>query len=133
MVGAWRLSTPPFIGTEALATGRASRRLLRNHYRAIYRNAYLANDQPVTSVNRAMAAWLWSDRQATATGLSAAALHGSRWIDATLPAELYRRNGKPVDMLRYRPHVIVERVCAALHSAGAEWPIIARVLPDRVA
>jgi very-short-patch-repair endonuclease len=37
------------------------------------------------------------------------------------------------NILRYRPHVIVERVCAALHSAGAEWPVNARILPGRVA
>jgi hypothetical protein len=37
------------------------------------------------------------------------------------------------DMLRYRPHVIVERVCAALRVAGAEWPVIARISRDRVA
>jgi very-short-patch-repair endonuclease len=36
-------------------------------------------------------------RQATLGGLSAAALQGSRWIDAHLPAELFRRNGKKVD------------------------------------
>ncbi len=44
------------------------------------------------------------------------------------------------DMLRYRPHVIVARTCAALRAAGAEWPggtsrergIIARILQDRV-
>ena len=39
---------------------------------------------------------MWSGRQATVAGLSAAALHGTRWIDPRLPAELYRRNGKPV-------------------------------------
>ena len=37
------------------------------------------------------------------------------------------------EMLRYRPHVIVARACAALHAAGAEWPVIARILGARVA
>ena len=37
------------------------------------------------------------------------------------------------ELLRYRPGVIVARVCAALQAAGAEWPVIARVLQDRVA
>jgi very-short-patch-repair endonuclease len=36
-------------------------------------------------------------------------------------------------MLRYRPEVIVTRVCAALRAAGAEWPVIARILDGRVA
>jgi very-short-patch-repair endonuclease len=42
-----------------------------------------------------VAAWLWSNRQATLAGLSASAMHGAQWIDAEEPAELYRRNGKP--------------------------------------
>jgi very-short-patch-repair endonuclease len=37
------------------------------------------------------------------------------------------------ELLRYRPDVIVSRVCTALRSAGAEWPVIARILADRVA
>lgn len=40
---------------------------------------------------RAIAAWLWSGRSATAVGLSAAALHRTGWIDDWLPAELNRR------------------------------------------
>jgi hypothetical protein len=36
-------------------------------------------------------------RDATVAGLSAAALHGSKWIDPHVPAELFRRNGKPAD------------------------------------
>jgi very-short-patch-repair endonuclease len=37
------------------------------------------------------------------------------------------------DMLRYRQRVIVERTCEALRAAGAEWPVIQRILGDRVA
>ena len=32
------------------------------------------------------------------------------------------------DLLRYRPEVVVVRVCTALRQAGAEWPVIARIL-----
>lgn len=32
------------------------------------------------------------------------------------------------EILRNRPHVIVSRTCEALHAAGAEWPVITRVL-----
>jgi hypothetical protein len=51
----------------------------------------------LTAVTRAEAAWLWSGRQAVTAGLSAAALYGTQWIDPRRPAELCRRNGKPVD------------------------------------
>jgi len=36
------------------------------------------------------------------------------------------------DLLRYRPEVVVARVCAALRDAGADWPVIARFLRIRV-
>lgn len=85
----------PFLGTEALAAGRVSRRALKRHC-AIYRNVYLPRDGALTAELRAEAAWLWSDRLATVGGLSAAALLGTRWIDPESPAELFRTNGKPV-------------------------------------
>jgi very-short-patch-repair endonuclease len=37
------------------------------------------------------------------------------------------------DMLRYRREVIVGRTCPAHRQAGAEWPVIARILGDRAA
>lgn len=87
----------PFIGTEALADGHVTIRNLRSQYEAVYRNVYVPRGHELTAAARGVAAWLWSGRQATAAGLSAAALLGTRWIDPSLPAELYRRNGKPVD------------------------------------
>ncbi len=91
------VSTWPFVGTEALARGAVSSGMLQRGYVRVYRNVYLPNGSELTPVKRAMAAWLWSGRQSTVAGLSAAAVHGSKWIDPGLPAELYRRNGKPVD------------------------------------
>ncbi|ULE35350.1 hypothetical protein [Mycobacterium sp. IDR2000157661] len=44
--------------------------------------------EQVLPVQKAYAAWLWSRRRATIVGISAAALHGSKWIDVRLPAEL---------------------------------------------
>lgn len=73
-----------------------SRRALASRYDAIYRNVYLAKDVEVTAAHRAEAAWLFSERQATLARLSAATVYGTRWIDPAEPAELYRRNGKPV-------------------------------------
>lgn len=68
----------------------------------------------------AKAAWLWSGRQATVAGLSAAALLGSRWIDADLPAELNRRNGKAVyGIVTHRDELCDTR---SRSSAGLRWP-----------
>lgn len=88
----------PLIGTEALSAGVVNRYQLSTRYDAVFRNVYVAKGAALTPAAKAVAAWLWSGRRATAAGLSAAALHGSQWIDADLPAELnqpsrYRSSG----------------------------------------
>jgi hypothetical protein len=87
----------PFLGTEARARGVVTRRTLRSGHDQVHRDVYIPKGEKLTPVTRAVAAWLWSGRQATAAGFSASALYGTQWIDHQLPAELYRRNGKPVD------------------------------------
>jgi hypothetical protein len=78
----------PFLGTEALARGAVNRYQLRTRYDAVFRNVYVPKGQALTAADKAVAAWLWSGRRATVAGLSAAALMGTRWIDAKRPAEL---------------------------------------------
>jgi very-short-patch-repair endonuclease len=78
----------PFLGTEALARGVVNRYQLRTQYDAVFRNVYVPKGQALTAAHKAVAAWLWSGRRATVAGLSAAALLGTRWIDAKRPAEL---------------------------------------------
>lgn len=80
----------PFRGTDALAAGVLTPHRLRTDFEAIHRNVYIPRGQRLTPVTRAIAAWLWSGRTATAAGLSAAALHRTAWIDDWLPAELNR-------------------------------------------
>jgi hypothetical protein len=82
----------PFVGTEALAAGVVNRYQLATRYDAVYRNVYVTKGQQLTLVQKAIAAWLWSQRKATVAGLSAAALHESLWIDRRLPAELIQRS-----------------------------------------
>lgn len=89
--------TTPFLGTEALARGDVTPRTLRSRHDRVHRNVYVPRGSVLTAADRGVAAWLWSDRQATLAGLSAAAVHGAKWVDPAQPAELYRRNGKPVD------------------------------------
>lgn len=78
----------PFLGSEALAAGTVNRYQLTTRYDMLHRDVYVARGAKLTPADKAVAAWLWSGRRAVAAGLSAAALHGSRWIDAKLPAEL---------------------------------------------
>lgn len=78
----------PFLGSEALAAGKFNRYQLTTRYDRLHWDVYVPRGAKLTPVDRAVAAWLWSGRRAVAAGLSAAALHGSRWIDAKSPAEL---------------------------------------------
>jgi hypothetical protein len=80
----------PFLASEALAAGIVTRHQLRTDFQAVHRNVYLPKGQGLTPPTRAVAAWMWSDRRATLAGLSAAALHRTKWIDDWLPAELNR-------------------------------------------
>lgn len=76
------------MGAEALAAGGVTRHDLATRYEAVFRNVYIAKGQRLTPEQKAKAAWLWSRRRATVAGVSAAAMHGAKWIDARLPAEL---------------------------------------------
>lgn len=112
----------PFLGTEALRNGSVSERGLRRGYDRIYRDVYLARGTDMTAESRAVAAWLWSGRQATLGGLSAAALHGSKWIDAELPAELFRRNGKKANgILIHRDELLADEA-TVLHDINVTTP-----------
>jgi very-short-patch-repair endonuclease len=83
MAGDW-----PFLGSEARAAGAANRYQLRTHYEQVHRDVYVPRGAELTPIDKAVAAWLWSGRRGVAAGLSAAALHGSRWIGDHEPAEL---------------------------------------------
>jgi hypothetical protein len=49
---------------------------------------------------RAVEAWLWSHRQGVIAGLTAAAWHGSKWVDDRLPVELIWSNARPPRAVR---------------------------------
>ena len=84
------------VATEALASGLLTRRDLRRRYTKVHRNVYSRTGVELTAADRARAAWLWSGRRATMVSHSAAALLGSKWIPADLPAEVaHSRRGMP--------------------------------------
>lgn len=83
MAGDW-----PFLGSEALVAAKLNRYQLTTRYEMLHRDVYVPRGALLTPVDKATAAWLWSGRRAVTAGLSAAALHGSRWIKDRYPAEL---------------------------------------------
>lgn len=78
------------LGSEALASGLATRHALRTKFRKLHQNVYVPIDVTLTARDRAEAAWLWSGRRATLAGYSAAAALGSKWLPDDAPAELAR-------------------------------------------
>ena len=63
---------------------------------------YVNPDVQVTAAVRAKAGWLWAKRRGVVAGLSAAASHGSRWVDDTTAAELIHENRHRLPGLRIR-------------------------------
>jgi len=70
---------------------------LRTRYDAVHRNVYAPKGHVATAADKAIAAWVWSRRGPALAGLSAAVMHGSKWIDARLPAEVNRRSRDKTD------------------------------------
>lgn len=88
-----------FIGSESVTAGVVTPYVLRTRYVPIHPGVYVPRNTAVDAVTRAEAAWLWSRRRGVVAGLSAAALHGSKWVDPGSPAELLYGN-------RHRPRGI---------------------------
>ncbi|MDT5180004.1 MAG: hypothetical protein QOJ95_4202 [Mycobacterium sp.] len=78
------------LASEALASGAVTRQQLRTRYVQLHRDVYAPRELELTARDRAIAAWLWSRREATLVGNSAAAMLGTKWISADEPAELGR-------------------------------------------
>lgn len=93
----------PFRGSEAISRGELTRNDLRTRFRRVFHDVYMDRDVQLTAALKARAAWLSTG--ATLCGVSAAAVHGTKWLDAEAPAEVVRANPYPQkDMIvrRYR-------------------------------
>lgn len=93
------VSTEPFVGTDAIRAGAWTQRELRRSCTRIYRNVYQRRGGELTARDRAIAAWLWSGKQAVVAGTSAAALHGAQWVDPHSPAELVCDRTRPPSLI----------------------------------
>lgn len=95
-----RLLCAPFVGVEALDAGLLRKHHLRSLYVAIFPGVYLPRGVHPTFRQRAEAAWLWSQRRGVLSGLTASRLHGSQWIDDSLPIELICCRGRSAAGIR---------------------------------
>lgn len=96
----------PFLGSDALSSGVLTVHQLRKNYRAVYRNVYLAKDVALSPLLRAQAAWLFTGPDAVLSGISAAAVHGTQWLNVNAPAEVVRANCHAPDGLRVRSYAL---------------------------
>ncbi len=65
-----------------------TRHELRRWYPPIYRGVYIPKQATLSLRDRAVGAWLASDRQGVIAGVAASALHGAQWVDDDEPIEL---------------------------------------------
>jgi len=118
----------PFIGSEAVLSGRVTPYALRTLYVAIHRDVFIRRDTDLTPVLRAKAAWLWSRRRGILAGLSASALHGAKWIDARQPAQIVHDNRHPPPGIRsWADHVEDDEIAVV---AGMQMTTPARTALD---
>jgi hypothetical protein len=82
----------PFIGSEAVAAGALTKSQLATRYRRLFSDVYVVRGAGVDARVRAKAGWLWSRRRGVIAGFSAAALHGSRWVDDRQVVQLIHDN-----------------------------------------
>lgn len=83
------------IGTEAVANGVVTRHELQRWYRPIFRNVHAPRNTEVTVRDRTAGAWLYSRRDGIVTGLAAAAMHGSLWVNSDIDIELIYKCPRP--------------------------------------
>ncbi|MFD4180105.1 endonuclease domain-containing protein [Rhodococcus sp. NPDC058514] len=84
----------PFLGSTAVAAGAVTDRQLRKDYHRIHRDVYIAKGIALDAMLRARAAALWAGEDGILAGLSAAAAHGTKWIDPGARAELFRTGSR---------------------------------------
>lgn len=82
----------PFRGSQAIALGELTAYQLRCDFTRVYRDVYVRKRIDLTAHMRAHAAAVYSGENSILAGRSAAALHGTKWIDPHEPAEVIRHD-----------------------------------------
>lgn len=85
----------PIVGSDAVRDGHLTRGGLRWNYTAVLPRVYLPNGVEQSVLTNAHATWLWTSRRGVIAGRAAAALHGSKWVDASTPIEVVTAHTRP--------------------------------------
>ncbi|WP_433660002.1 hypothetical protein ACQPW1_45855 [Nocardia sp. CA-128927] len=102
----------PFPGSWAVAAGRVSAWELRKDFERIHPDVYVRKGVQLDARGRAQAAGHWAKGEGILVDFSAAAMHGTRWLDDK-PAEitLTNRARPPQGILAYRDTIRADQVC----------------------
>lgn len=118
----------PFVGSEAVASGRLYKHQLRTNYVAIFPNVYVSRGQELTVWERAYAAWLWSKRAGVIAGLTAAALHRARNVEDSHPIELFSASRRPpVGIVTHKGELTASEI---VHRGGLPMTTVERTAFD---
>jgi hypothetical protein len=112
----------PFVGTHAVEAGALTQRELRRTCTRIYRNVYQRRDSALNARDRAVAARLWSGKQAVVAGNSAAALLGAEWVDPHAPAELISARKRPPPLIVTRNESLLAGEVTAVDGVAVTTP-----------
>jgi hypothetical protein len=112
----------PFIGSEAVSSGRLSAYELRTRFVALHPDVYIPLEAEVNAITCAEAAWLWSHRRAVVAGQSAAALHGAKWVDTRRPAELLWANRRPPTGIHAWSDQVADDELTIINGMGVTTP-----------
>jgi hypothetical protein len=112
----------PFIGSEAIAVGSLTPYALRTRFVKLYPDVYVSREIDLTASVRAEAAWLWSRRNGVVAGRSAAALHGAKWVDSRLPAEIHCSNRRPPAGIRTWSDAVADDEIEIVHAIAVTTP-----------
>ena len=113
----------PFIGSEAIARGTVTKSQLSTRYTRLFRDVYIDPDTEVTAALRAKAGWLWAGRRGVVAGFSAAALHGSKWVDDRRVAELIHDNRHRVPGIQAHGDFVDEDEIAVVAGVEVTSPV----------
>lgn len=113
----------PFIGSEAIARGVVTKSQLCTRYARLFRDVYIDRDAEVTGALRARAAWLWAGRRGVVAGFSAAALHGSNWVDDRRVVELIHDNRHRVSGVQTHGDLVDEDEIVMVAGVAVTSPV----------
>ncbi|WP_200173568.1 hypothetical protein [Tomitella cavernea] len=116
------IDNAPFRGTEALAAGAVSRRLLAKQHRRILPGVYLRTTAALTPLQRARAVWQWSRGRAVLAGVSAAAVLGAQYLGDHTHACCIRATPHRLAPQYRRLHVHQDTLDPTTCSGCGVWP-----------